>query len=122
MDLDLDRVRENVRSATTEDLLDRLTYYAAGMEPEALDLIERELRRRGVTTGQITDHARRFEREAVLLRDGTAAACSFCRRPAVGRRWGWHRVRGRGVLAGLAALLPLFRPRRCYYCAEHRKG
>lgn len=121
MDLDLQRVRENVRLATTEDLLDRLTCYRAGMEPAALDLIEAELRQRGVTVEQIDAHAQRYEGEALRLPDGTAAECSFCRRPAVERRWGWHRVRGRGLFAGLAALVPLYRPRWCYYCAEHRK-
>ena len=49
METNLDRVRANVQAASTEDLLDRATVYREGMEPEALDLIEAELRRRGVT-------------------------------------------------------------------------
>ena len=44
--LDLDRVRQNIRQATTEDLLDRMTVYRAGMEEEALELIADELRSR----------------------------------------------------------------------------
>ena len=34
MRFDVERVRQNVQQATTEDLLDRLTVYREGMEPE----------------------------------------------------------------------------------------
>src|SRR5258708_7816623 len=56
MELNLDRVRENVRQADTEDLLDRATVYRDGMEPEAILLIEAELRARGVTEADILAH------------------------------------------------------------------
>src|SRR5262249_25099597 len=72
MELDLDRVRTNVRSATTEDLLDRATVYRAGMEPEALDIIEAELEARNVTTAEIRDHEERRRRVMNRLPDGTA--------------------------------------------------
>src|SRR5262245_47155008 len=106
MHWDVERVRANVRQSTTEDLLDRVTVYRAGMEPEALALIEEELHRRGVRTEAVEDHAARREQEAFLLPDGTAVPCSSCRCPAVAHGWGWHRLWG---------VLPVF-PRVFYYC------
>lgn len=108
---DPDRVRVNVRQATTEDLLDRVTAYRPGMEPEALRIIEEELRARGVTPDEIDAHAQARDRHASLLPDGTARPCSFCRRPAVEHRWGWHRLWG---------VLPVV-PRYLFYCDEHRQ-
>ena len=106
----LDRVRRNVREATTEDLLDRATVYRAGMEPDALPVIEAELRERGVTAEEITDHERQRRAETSALPDGTVRHCSFCHRPAVAEGHGWHRLWG---------LLPVF-PRFYYYCSAHR--
>ncbi len=71
-DPDRERLAVNVRSASTQDLLDRATLYRDGMEPEALELIEEELRRRGLTAAQQVDHAL-----------------------AVSRGWGWHRLWGK---------------------------
>jgi len=104
------RVLLNARQATTEDLLDRITAFREGMEPEAIAIIEMELRRRGVDPAQ-TEQLHR-EREGKILRDRTdlALRCSFCSRPAIARRWGWHRLRGR---------IPLF-PRLLNYCADHQ--
>jgi hypothetical protein len=109
---DADRVRRNVRQADTDDLLDRVTVYREGMEPEALDLIEDELRSRGVMADDIAAHARRHEGQALQSPGGLAAACSFCGRPAVEAAWGWHRLWG---------VLPLF-PRRFFCCDLHRPG
>jgi hypothetical protein len=105
-----ERVRANVGKATTEDLLDRATVYRGGMEPEALDIIDAELRRRGVTPEQVRAHAESRAAAGVRTKDGPAAQCSFCDRPAVAEGWGWHRLWGR---------LPVF-PRRFRWCAEHR--
>jgi hypothetical protein len=110
MHFDPERVRRNVREATTEDLLDRATVYRAGMEPEALEIIDAELRKRGLTAGQIADHAQERRAETRPLPDGTVVRCSFCYRPAVAEGWGWHRLWG---------LVPIF-PRFYYYCSEHR--
>ncbi len=109
MQFDAERVRANVRQATTEDLLDRATAYAEGMEPEALDIIETELRRRGVTWADQKAHAERYERQRRLAGAGPARRCRFCPRPAVGRAWGWHRLWG---------VLPAF-PRPYWYCEAH---
>ncbi len=111
LELDRERIRANVQAADTEDLLDRATVYRSGMEPEALELIEEELRRRGVTAAQQVDHAARHEG---ALHDGTGLAvrCERCARPAVWRGWGWHRLWG---------VLPLF-PRRVALCAGHAGG
>ena len=107
---DPERVRSNVRRATTEDLLDRATVYRDGMEPAALDIIETELNRRGLRADAIEEHARKREQEVIRRPDGLAATCSFCHQPAVAQGWGWHRLWGR---------VPLF-PRFYSYCGEHR--
>jgi hypothetical protein len=127
IEFERERVRANVREATTEDLLDRATLYREGMEPEALEIIEAELCRRGVSADQVAAHAARPGAEVVRLPDGTPARCSLCDRPAVARAWGWHRLQGTGPAASvmslfslLLRLLPLYRPRRLYYCAAHR--
>jgi hypothetical protein len=110
MQLDLKRVRDNARQATSEDLLDRLTVYAAEMEPAALEIIEEELRGRGIGTEQIRSHAEEREREVLRREDGSCRRCSFCERPAIAEGLGWHRLWGR---------IPVFL-RYLYYCAEHK--
>jgi hypothetical protein len=109
LEFDAARVERNVRSADTRDLLDRVTAYRAGMEPVALAMIEAELDRRGVDATAIRRHAEE-ETATVLLRpEGFAFRCDFCPRPAVERRWAWHRLWG---------VLPVF-PRVFYYCRQH---
>ena len=109
MEFDLDRVRENVRAATTEDLLDRATVYRAGLEPDALPVILEELKTRGVTPEAIVRHEA-ARRGVVFDSAGPAVPCGKCHKPAVAREWGWHRMFGK---------LPLF-PRPFYLCEEHR--
>jgi hypothetical protein len=110
MQLDLKRVRDNARQATSEDLLDRLTVYAPEMEPAALEIIEEELRGRGIGTAEILSHAEEREKEVLRREDGSCRTCSFCERPAVAEGLGWHRLWGR---------IPVFL-RYFYYCAEHK--
>jgi hypothetical protein len=106
--LDLDRLRDNVRRANTADLLDRVTVYRQGMEAEAIEIIEAELRSRGVTAAAQVDHEQ--GRGAVLRdADGLVVRCDRCAAPAVVRVRRWHRLLG---------LLPLF-PRWLPLCAEH---
>jgi hypothetical protein len=109
MEWDEEKLLLNIRQADTDDLLDRITAYRAGMEPEAIDLIERELHRRGVTAAQILDQAEAYRRECVFDANGIAKMCSTCRRPAVYEGWGWHKILGK---------VPLF-PRWMRYCEEH---
>ncbi|MBN9520054.1 hypothetical protein J0H58_16260 [bacterium] len=109
--LDLKRVAAFVREADTEELLDRVTVYRVGMEPVALDLMEAELDRRGVTRSDIADHHIERRQRAILLPDGSALRCNFCVRPAVVRRWGWHRAFG---------VLPVF-PLVFARCEKHEK-
>ncbi len=111
MKADPERILLNVRKATTEDLLDRATAYRAGMTPEALEMIEAELKTRGVGPEQIADYAERCRQEVIFMPDGSAARCSYCDRPAVACGWAMHRMFCR---------IPLF-PRRFYYCKEHRQ-
>jgi hypothetical protein len=107
---DLERVRANVQAATTADLLERATAYRAEMEPEALAVIEAELRRRGVGAEEIQAAAERWQRDALPDGQGTARGCSFCPRPAVAAGWSWRRV---------WRVLPLL-PVRVRYCEAHR--
>ncbi len=109
MRFDRQRVESNVRQATTEDLLDRITVFAAGMEGDALEIIEAELRSRGVNREQIEAHGAERARLIIPLADGTAVRCSSCHRPAVSQGWGWHRMWG---------VLPLF-PRFYSHCRQH---
>src|SRR5262245_57667268 len=109
MRLNLKRVAEFIRRADTEELLDRVTVYREGMEPAALDLMEGELDRRGVTREEIAEHDAARRETAIMLPDGTAPRCSFCERPAVVRARGWHKLFGR---------VPVF-PRIFAYCALH---
>jgi hypothetical protein len=104
-----DRVRVNAREASTEDLLDRITAYRAGMEIEAIEIIETELRSRDVNQNQIDAHGSERAKEVLHLPDGTALSCSLCRRPAVTQVWSWHWLLGR---------VPVF-PRRFFYCRKH---
>ncbi len=104
------KVLENVRRADTEDLLDRITAYRHGMEPEAVEMIEDELRRRGVAAAAIEKRQQTYLRECLFYPDGTAMMCSFCRLPAVTQGWGWHMMWNQ---------LPLF-PRRFRYCKTHQ--
>lgn len=103
------KVIVNIRQADSDDLLDRITAFRNGMEPEAIDLIERELQRRGVTPAQIAERSEQCQRDCVFHADGTAKKCARCRKPAVREQWSWHKLFG---------LLPLF-PRPMCFCKEH---
>jgi hypothetical protein len=110
LNLDLKRVRENVAKATTDDLLERVTLYRTGMEPAALDVVETELRRRGVSYGAQEAFGAAHEHDVVRGPHGSPVRCRRCLHAAVAAEWGWHRLFG---------LLPLF-PRRYFYCERHR--
>jgi hypothetical protein len=109
MKLDLNRVRENVRRADTQDLLNRTTAYRDGMEPEALAIIDEELRARGVSADERAAYLRHVQERALKDSDGVALTCNECRKPAVVFAWDWHRLWG---------LVPVF-PRRFQLCEEH---
>jgi hypothetical protein len=79
------------------------------MEDATLLLIEEELRSRGVTSREISQHEDQRRRNLLLV-NGRPVRCSACFRPAVIQVGGWHWIWG---------LVPLFR-RSYYYCAEHQ--
>jgi hypothetical protein len=113
MQFDPERVRKNAREATTEDLLDRITVYREGMEPQAVDIIENELIDRGLAAEDVRLHQARRLEQPLIYRDGFPAECSFCERPAVAEAWRWHLGWGRWIP------IPIYRPRHFYYCVEH---
>ncbi|QEL16496.1 hypothetical protein [Limnoglobus roseus] len=111
MRLDLKTIAARMRTAETEQLMDRVTVFREEMEPAAVDLIEGELARRGVTDEQLVHHLRvRIER-AVLRDDGTVVRCNFCERPAVVQARGWFRI---------FRFVPLY-PRLFSYCVVHER-
>src|SRR5260370_29944666 len=77
MQFNPERVRENVRKADTDDLLDRVTVYRDEMEPEALEIIETELHARKVSDAQIEKHGRQREQEVLKSEDGRPLRCRF---------------------------------------------
>jgi hypothetical protein len=107
--LDLKNVAEFARGAETEDLLDRVTVFRDQMEPAAIEVFEAELDRLGITPEDIDRHVIDREVAGIVTRDGFAVRCTWCDRPAVERRWGWHRLWG---------LIPVF-PRRIARCEVH---
>jgi hypothetical protein len=110
MFFDLDRIRANVRQAETEDLLDRATVWRADMEEEALDLVNQELRRRGIKSIEVAAHDDARRQKLVLSSDGRPARCCECFRPASVQVRGWHWIWGR---------IPAFK-RPFNYCETHR--
>jgi len=112
MRLNRDKVLANARRAPTDDLLNRVTVFREGMEPEAIEIIEAELASRGVTPEEILQHHRTLKHRVLKDEAGIARSCSRCHRPATEAEVGWHRLLG---------LLPLFK-RTFYYCDEHWKG
>lgn len=107
-ELNLERVRQNAKKATTEDLLDRVTVYREEMEAAAVAIIEAELIDRGVTAEDVQARLN-AGRTALRRNDGTVIKCAFCHKPAVRQGWGWHRLFGR---------IPVF-PRALAWCEEH---
>jgi hypothetical protein len=108
MQFDEQVVLANVRRASTEDLLNRVTAFRGGMEPEAVRIIEAELRGRGIEAADIAAHAEKVQ--VIRMPDGAAACCTYCRQPAIACGSGWYRLWGK---------VPLF-PRWQYYCAKHK--
>ncbi len=98
----------NIRRAETDDLLNRVTVERWGMDPDAVRWIKEELASRDVTPAMILDYETQFEG---CLRDeqGRWVICSYCRKPAVVRCWGWHRLWKR---------IPIF-PRVVSMCKDH---
>ncbi len=109
MPLDLQEVRDRAKKASNEDLLDRVTVYRTGMDPDAVEVLLQELHSRGVTDEQVRQHRESREREVIWDQPGLALRCSFCDRPAVRIAWRWHRLFG---------LVPLF-PFRARCCRQH---
>src|SRR5438093_705796 len=95
-----EKVLANARKAPTPELLDRVTVLSDGMEPEAVEIIEAELARRGITPDEIAEHGR-FQRHRVIQGpDGLPRPCHRCGRAATHQQTGWHKMWG---------LVPLYR-------------
>jgi hypothetical protein len=110
MEQDMDRVRANVKAASTQDLIERVTASRAGMEPAAILIIEDELERRGVSAAELVRHRQEWESKGLRDAQGRPLACWWCARPAVTRKRTWWR---------LWRLIPLF-PVTLPACEDHR--
>ena len=109
LEWDEQKVLVNIKKSDTDDLMDRITAYRAGMEPVAVEMIENELQGRGVTPEQIAARRKSYEQTCLFDADGSAKMCSQCRKPAILEKWAWHRLMNK---------IPLL-PRRLRYCADH---
>lgn len=116
-DRELECVRENARGATTEDLLDRVTAYRAGMEPDALAVIEEELAGRGIGPAQVWAYVKEHGANVLVDENGVALMCSYCDRPAIFVQLEPDlQVMLMSLLCGQASLVTGYRR----YCADHR--
>lgn len=111
MRLDLKTIAARMRKAETEQLMDRVTVFREEMEPAAVDLIEGELSRRGVTEQQLSDHTQQREEYLIRRPDGSVVRCNFCERPAVVQARGWYRI---------LRFVPLY-PRLFSCCGVHER-
>ncbi|MSR32216.1 MAG: hypothetical protein EXR99_11990 [Gemmataceae bacterium] len=112
MRIDLNKVAGYAQNACTEELLDRVTLWRQGMEADALQILEMELAKRGITFQEVQNHAEQWSGRVARDASGLPLVCKQCPRPATVIGWSWVRILG---------LLPLF-PRRCGYCDTHKPG
>ena len=108
LEFDASRCITNVRQSSTDDLLDRVTAFRSDLEPQAIPIIERELRNRGIDSQAIREYATRNVN--IVSEAGHALKCIDCQRPAVTQAWGWHKIWG---------FIPVF-PRLMRWCEVHR--
>lgn len=92
-----------------EELLDRVTVFRDAMQPEAVEVMEAELARRGVGPDDIHQHLRQMKHRVIHDAHGVPAQCSFCERAAVEQREDFHK---------LWRLIPVAK-RNWYYCERH---
>jgi hypothetical protein len=111
-DAEIAKVEAYAGTATTEELLDRITIFRADHDPEALLRYDRELRHRGIGHAEIERHGETRAESAIVRKDGSVARCEFCERPAEVSAWKWHRLWGK---------VPMF-PRPMALCERHRDG
>ncbi len=111
MTLNLEKVRVYATNASNRELLDRVTVFKSGMEPNALTIIHQELRHRGVTQTQIQDHETLLEPLVIRGPEGMPRICKKCSLPAISCEWGWLKVFG---------FIPIL-PWKNLFCEDHKK-
>ncbi len=104
-----DAVRDWVQRADTGELLDRATVLRGELEPSALEWIDTELVRRGVSASEIESHGATLAAACERRPDGSVRRCWRCGAPATARARRWWRV------FGLLPVLPVARP----VCGDH---
>lgn len=107
--LDKQRMLANAAQADTLELLDRVTVLREHLEPQAVEIAEAELARRGITPEEIESHGRRWRHRVLRDERGMVWNCCLCGRAAVAEELDWYRWLG---------WIPLFR-RHYRYCEAH---
>jgi hypothetical protein len=111
MRFDIDRVRANLKRASTPELLDRYVFFRGGLEEEAVTALRDELRSRGVAEEAMQAH-RDASPDVLWETPALAYRCWKCEQPAVVCERRWHKMWG---------ILPLY-PRPVYCCPAHRSA
>lgn len=109
LELNTQRLLDNAAKSETLELLDRVTVLRDHLEPEAVEIAEAELARRGITPEEIAAHARRWKHHVLRDERGIVWCCSLCGRAAVAEELGWYRLWG---------YVPIFR-KRYRFCETH---
>jgi hypothetical protein len=91
------------------ELLDRVTVFRDALEPDAVEVMEAELARRGIGPEEIHQHYRQIKHRVLRDAHGIPAQCSWCERAAVEMREDFHK---------LWRLIPVAK-RIWYYCERH---
>ena len=99
----------HVQQMEQEELLDRVTVFRDAMRPDAVEVMEAELARRGVGPDEIHQHHRQIRHRVLLDSHGIPLQCSWCERAAVEKREDLHK---------LWRLIPVAK-RVWYYCERH---
>lgn len=110
MRLDLEKVRIYAKKADNKALIDRVTLFQSGMEPEALEIIILELTSRGISALEITEHEEKYKEKVIRGPEGMPRLCNNCPSPATAQEWGWLKVFG---------FVPII-PWKYLFCEDHK--
>lgn len=103
------KVLQFASKASTRELLDRVTLFRKGMETEAIEILEKELSRRGVSPRDCQEHQEKWAPKILWDSEGLPRTCCKCQNPATSLGKAWVRFFG---------LIPLI-PYRAAFCEDH---
>jgi hypothetical protein len=109
MEISPAKLLAHVAQMDQEELLDRVTVFREVMRPDAVEVMEAELARRGIGPDEIHQHHRQIKHRVLRDSHGIPAQCSWCERAAVEKREDFHKF---------WRLIPVAK-RIWYYCDRH---